>query len=91
MEDARQDGVQSRRLLLPWVRGTNYRNSIRLFDMSGNAAEWTEEANDGENAIVVGGSFKESAASRVRDLQRPHARQTAERQFAAQGFDLKDK
>ena len=47
--------------LLPSGSKPKCRNSIGLYDMSGNAAEWTEELNDGENAQVVGGSFKEKA------------------------------
>ena len=36
-------------------------NSLGIFDMSGNAAEWTEDMGDGADVTVMGGSFKESA------------------------------
>ncbi len=35
------------------------RNAIGAFDMAGNAAEWTEDAGDGIQAIVMGGSFRD--------------------------------
>jgi tetratricopeptide (TPR) repeat protein len=47
--------------LTPSGSKTKCRNSIGVYDMSGNAAEWTEEVNDGEHAEIVGGSFKEKA------------------------------
>ena len=48
--------------LLPSGAKPTCRNSIGVFDMSGNAAEWTEDLGDGVNAVVMGGSYKEKAA-----------------------------
>ena len=48
--------------LLPSGAKPTCRNSIGVYDMSGNAAEWTEDLGDGVNAVVMGGSYKEKAA-----------------------------
>ena len=59
--DASACNVESKGLVASGSKAT-CRNSIGVFDMSGNAAEWTEDLTaDGVNATVMGGSFSEKA------------------------------
>ncbi len=60
--DAKACNVESKGLVASGAR-TSCRNSIGVFDMSGNAAEWTDDQNgDATNATVMGGSFSEKAS-----------------------------